>query len=145
MKRKLGALDKIEADLTSLQYKVRRDPGSYFEDFQQQYLQYQTQRDLLLQNPSTSDDTGIVRLNDLIDFTAHCAEVKLPAEMLVSSLTLCRQIQCYPKTTAQFPTDLIQILTLHHDEMQTDLRDKMVGSLVLLRNKVGTPYMRLSF
>ncbi|KAJ4291741.1 Severe Depolymerization of Actin [Kalmusia sp. IMI 367209] len=116
MKRKLGALEKVDADLTSLQYKVRRDPPSYFEDHQQQYMQYQTLRDLLLQNPSTSDDTGIVRLNDLIDFVAHTAD-------------------CYPKSTAQFPADLIQILSLHHDELKAELRDKMVGSLVLLRNK----------
>lgn len=116
MKRKLGALEKIDADLTSLQYKVRRDPPSYFEDHQQQYMQYQTLRDLLLQNPSTSDDTGIVRLNDLVDFVAHTAD-------------------CYPKATAQFSDDLIQILSLHHDELQVELRDKMVGSLVLLRNK----------
>ncbi|KAL1598718.1 Severe Depolymerization of Actin [Paraconiothyrium brasiliense] len=116
MKRKLGALEKVDADLTSLQYKVRRDPPSYFEDHQQQYMQYQALRDLLLQNPSTSDDTGIVRLNDLIDFVAHTAD-------------------CYPKATAQFSDDLIQILSLHHDELQADLRDKMVGSLVLLRNK----------
>ncbi|KAJ4360279.1 Severe Depolymerization of Actin [Didymosphaeria variabile] len=116
MKRKLGALEKVDADLTSLQYKVRRDPPSYFEDHQQQYMQYQALRDLLLQNPSTSDDTGIVRLNDLIDFVAHTAD-------------------CYPKATAQFSDDLIQILSLHHDELQADLRDKMVSSLVLLRNK----------
>ncbi|KAF1965465.1 SDA1 family protein [Bimuria novae-zelandiae CBS 107.79] len=118
MKRKIGALEKVDADLTSLQYKVRRDPQSYYEDHQQQYMQYETQRDLLLQNPSTSDDTGIVRLSDLIDFVAHTAD-------------------CYPKAkaTAQFSDDLILILSLHHDELQADLRDKMVGSLVLVRNK----------
>jgi protein SDA1 len=116
MKRKLGALEKIDADLTSLQYKVRRDPASYFEDHQQQYMQYQTLRDLLLQNPATSDDTGIVRLNDLIDFVAHTSD-------------------CYPKAAGPFSDDLIQMLSLHHDELQPDLRDKMVGSLVLLRNK----------
>lgn len=116
MKRKLGALEKVDADLTSLQYKIRRDPPSYFEDHQQQYIQYETLRDLLLQNPSTSDDTGIVRLNDLIDFVAHTAD-------------------CYPKATAQLPQDLIQIISLHHEELQPELRDKIVGSLGLLRNK----------
>ncbi|KAF1952129.1 SDA1-domain-containing protein [Byssothecium circinans] len=116
MKRKLGALEKVDADLTNLQYKVRRDPASYLEDHQQQYIQYETQRDLLLQNPSTSDDTGIVRLGDLVDFLAHTAD-------------------CYPKSTAQFPTDLIQIISQHHDELQPDLRDKIVANLVLLRNK----------
>lgn len=116
MKRKLGALEKVDADLTNLQYKVRRDPGSYYDDHQQQYVQYETQRDLLLQNPSTTDDTGIVRLGDLIDFLAHTAD-------------------CYPKATTQFPEDLIQIISQHHDELQPDLRDKIVANLVLLRNK----------
>lgn len=116
MKRKLGALEKVEADLTNLQYKIRRDPPSYFEDHQRQYVQYQTLRDLLLQSPSAFDDSGIVRLNDLVDFVAHTAE-------------------CYPKATAQFPQDLIEILSQHHEELQAELRDKLVGSLVLLRNK----------
>ena len=116
MKRKIGALEKVDADLTSLQYKVRRDPQSYFEDYQQQYVQYEAQRDLLLQNPSTSDDTGVVRLSELIEFLAHTAD-------------------CYPKSPTQLPQDLIQILSQHHDELQMDLRDKMVGSLVLIRNK----------
>ncbi|CAI6336296.1 unnamed protein product [Periconia digitata] len=116
MKRKLGALEKVDADLTNLQYKVRRDPGSYFDDHQQQYVQYETQRDLLLQNPSTSDNTGVVRLGDLIDFLAHTAD-------------------CFPKSTTQFQNDLIQIISQHHDELQPDLRDKIVSNLVLLRNK----------
>ncbi|PVH96907.1 SDA1-domain-containing protein [Periconia macrospinosa] len=116
MKRKLGALEKVDADLTNLQYKVRRDPSSYYDDHQQQYVQYETQRDLLLQNPSTGDDTGIVRLGDLIDFLAHTAD-------------------CFPKSNTQFPNDLIQILSQHHDELQPDLRDKIVADLVLLRNK----------
>jgi len=116
MKRKLGALEKVDADLTNLQYKVRRDPPSYFEDHRQQYIQYETLRDLLLQDPSTSDSTGLVRLSELIDFVAHTAD-------------------CYPKDTAQFPQDLIQIISQHHEELQAELRDKIVADLVLLRNK----------
>jgi protein SDA1 len=116
MKRKLGALEKVDADLTNLQYKVRRDPPSYFEDHRQQYIQYETLRDLLLQDPSTSDNTGLVRLSELIDFVAHTAD-------------------CYPKDTAQFPQDLILIISQHHEELQAELRDKIVADLVLLRNK----------
>jgi len=116
MKRKLGALEKIDADLTSLQYKVRRDPPSYFEDHQQQYLQYEALRDLLLQNPTSSDSGGVVRFSDLIDFVSHTAD-------------------CYPKATAKLPNDLIHILSAHHDELPHDLRNKMVANLVLLRNK----------
>ncbi|KAF1995717.1 SDA1-domain-containing protein [Amniculicola lignicola CBS 123094] len=115
-KRKVGALEKVDADLANLQYKVRRDPPSYRDDFQNQYNQYETFRELFLQNPSTTDGNGLVSFRDLIDFIAHCADA-------------------YPTITAQFPEDLQQILSLHHEDLQYELRDKIVGSLVLLRNK----------
>ncbi|KAF2276792.1 SDA1-domain-containing protein [Westerdykella ornata] len=116
VKRKVGALEKVEADLASLQYRCRRDPPSYQDDFQNQYNQYETFRELFLSNPSTTDDSGIVSLRELIEFVSHCAD-------------------CYPTVTAQFPNQLIELLTLHHDELEIELRDKIVGSLVLLRNK----------
>jgi protein SDA1 len=115
-KRKVGALEKVDADLANLQYKVRRDPASYRDDFQNQYNQYETFRELFLQNPSTTDEGGIVSLRELIDFISHVAS-------------------CYPELTARFPDDLIQIITLHHEVLESELRDKIVGSLVLLRNK----------
>jgi protein SDA1 len=115
-KRKVGALEKVEADLASLQYKVRRDPPSYTDDFLNQYNQYETFRELFFQNPSSVDGGGVVSFRDLIDFISHVAD-------------------CYPDITAQFPEDLIQIITLHHEDLETELRDKVVGSLVLLRNK----------
>lgn len=66
--------------------------------------------------PGATDDSGIVKLQDLIDFISHVAD-------------------CYPKETANFPEELIQLLSLHHTELQYELRDKIVSSLVLLRNK----------
>lgn len=55
-------------------------------------------------------------LKDQIEFIAHVSD-------------------SYPTLTAKFPEDLIQILTLHHADLEYELRDKIVGSLVLLRNK----------
>ncbi|KAF2815655.1 SDA1-domain-containing protein [Mytilinidion resinicola] len=115
-KRKVGALDKVDADLPNLQYKIRRDPQSYKDDFQNQYNQYETFRELFMQAPASADDNGIVSLRDLIDFVSHVAD-------------------CYPAVTANFPNDLVQILSLHHAELEVELRDKIVGSLVLLKNK----------
>ncbi|KAF2466471.1 SDA1-domain-containing protein [Lindgomyces ingoldianus] len=115
-KRKVGALEKVDADLSNLQYKVRRDPASYRDDFQNQYSQYESFRELFMQNPSITEDIGMVSFRDLIDFVAHVAD-------------------CYPDITARFPEDLMQILSHHHEEVEMELRDKMVGSLVLLRNK----------
>ena len=115
-KRKVGALEKVDADLSNLQYKIKRDPPSYRDDFQNQYNQYQTFRELFLQSPSTTDGAGLVSLRDLIEFVSHVAD-------------------CYPSIASDFPQDLIQILSLHHAELEPELRDKIVGSLVLLRNK----------
>jgi protein SDA1 len=89
---------------------------SYSEDFLNQYGQYQSQRDIFLASPSTATSTGIVSFRDLIDFVAHVAD-------------------CFPEDTAEFPEDLKRILTLHHAELESELREKIVGSLVLLRRK----------
>ncbi|KAH3907452.1 ribosome biogenesis-related protein SDA1 [Parastagonospora nodorum] len=115
MKRKVGALEKIEADHAALRYKLKRDPQSYRDDFNNQYQQYETLRDLFLQNPSATD-SGLVALKDLIEFISHVADR-------------------YPDLTSKFPGELAQILLQHHEVLEYDLRDKIVGSIVLLRNK----------
>lgn len=66
--------------------------------------------------PSAATDTGIISLRELIDFISHVAD-------------------CYPEITKDFPQELIDILTQHHVVMEPDLREKVVGSLVLLRKK----------
>ncbi|KAJ4315983.1 Severe Depolymerization of Actin [Neodidymelliopsis sp. IMI 364377] len=115
MKRKVGALEKIEADHAALRFKIKRDPQSYRDDFNNQWQQYETLRDLFLQSPSTQG-TGLADLKDLIEFVSHVSDL-------------------YPDLTAQFPEDLQQILLQHHEVLEYELRDKIVGSLCLLRNK----------
>lgn len=90
--------------------------SSYKDDFLKQYSQYESHREIFLQAPSSATDAGIVSLHDLVDFTSHVAD-------------------CFPEVTAKFPEELIQILTLHHHELESELREKIVGSLVLLRRK----------
>lgn len=90
--------------------------SSYKEDFIKQYSQYETQREIFLRAPSSATSAGIVSLRDLIDFTSHVAD-------------------CYPDITTPFAGQLIQILTLHHAALESELREKIVGSLVLLRRK----------
>ena len=69
-----------------------------------------------MQAPSSASNTGIVSLRDLVDFVAHVAER-------------------YPDITKDFPQDLINILSTHHSDLEAELREKIVGSLVLLRRK----------
>lgn len=66
--------------------------------------------------PSSAPDTGIISLRDLMDFIAHVAD-------------------CYPDITKEFPNGLIEMLSLHHTVLDPSLREKIVGSLVLLRKK----------
>lgn len=89
---------------------------SYQQDFLNQYSQYQTQRDIYLASPASASPAGIISFRDLIDFVSHVAD-------------------CYSEDTAGFPEDLIHLLSLHHAELESELREKVVGSLVLLRRK----------
>ncbi|GES59551.1 SDA1 domain protein [Aspergillus terreus] len=116
VKRKLGALEKVEADLPNLQHKIRRDPKSYIEDFRAQHYQYESHREIFMAAPASASDTGIISLRELIDFIAHVAD-------------------CYPDITKEFPQQLMDILSQHHLVLEPELREKIVGSLVLLRKK----------
>ena len=98
----------------NLQYKIRRDPESYENDFKNQYSQYQTYYQLVLQSPSSAPNDNLISLKDLIDFIAHVA-------------------YCYPKLTKAFPSDLITLINQHHAELEPELREKVVGGLLLLR------------
>ncbi|CDM31570.1 hypothetical protein DTO013E5_2148 [Penicillium roqueforti] len=116
VKRKLGALEKVEADLPNLQHKIRRDPKSYIEDFRAQHYQYESHREIFMAAPTSATDTGLISLRDLIDFISHVAD-------------------CYPGICKDFPQQLIDMLMQHHLVLETELREKLVGSLALLKKK----------
>ena len=69
-----------------------------------------------MQAPSSATDTGIISFCDLVDFVTHLAD-------------------CYPETTGEVPNQLATILTTHHPDLESELREKIVGGLVLLRKK----------
>ncbi|PSS00509.1 SDA1-domain-containing protein [Coniella lustricola] len=115
-KRKVGALDKLDADLASLQFKVRSDPKSYQDEFDRQYTAYLATKEVFLDSPATATRDVSQDFHDKIDFIAHVAE-------------------CFKTETKDFPDDLKTILTEHHAVLDADVREKLVGSLVLLRRK----------
>ncbi|KAK5105624.1 Severe Depolymerization of Actin [Lithohypha guttulata] len=115
-KRKLAALEKVDADLTNLQYKIRRDPKSYEAEFEAQYGQYLTQRDIFLANPSVTADNGASSFRELLEFVAQVSD-------------------CYKSQTKEFASQLISILSSHHEVLEPELREKIVGSLVIVRKK----------
>ncbi|KAK3990466.1 SDA1-domain-containing protein [Cladorrhinum sp. PSN332] len=115
-KRKVAALEKVEADLVSLQYKIRRDPRSYAQEFYDQWLAYDAQRQIFISSPTTASSEDVKKFHDLVDMVAHVANL-------------------YPEITAPFPDHLKELLNQHHAVLDKELREKVVGSLVLLRRK----------
>jgi protein SDA1 len=115
-KRKLAALEKVDADLTNLQHKIKRDPASYKTEFHNQWLQYENQREIFMAAPQSATDGGVISFRDQIEFIAHCSD-------------------CYKQETREFPQQLIDILQTHHATLEPELREKIVSSLVLIRKK----------
>ncbi|KFH48390.1 hypothetical protein ACRE_005840 [Hapsidospora chrysogenum ATCC 11550] len=115
-KRKVAALEKIDADFASLQYKIRRDPQSYIDDFRRQWNQYESQREIFLVAPTSASAEATESFHNLVDLVAHVAD-------------------CYPDETRTFPDDLKAIISEHHTVLGPELREKIVGSLMLLRRK----------
>jgi hypothetical protein len=89
----------------------------YREEFARQYEQYAAQRDIFMAAPaSAAPAANLVSFRDLLDFTAHVAD-------------------CYPDLTRGFFGDISGILTARHAELAPDVREKIVGCLVLLHKK----------
>ncbi|KAK1727790.1 SDA1-domain-containing protein [Colletotrichum acutatum] len=115
-KRKVTALEKVDVDFAGLQYKIRRDPKSYEENFLQQWGQYESQREVFLVSPTTATREYTESFHNLVDLLAHTVDL-------------------YPKHAVAFPDDLKAILLQHHEVLHPELREKIVGALALLRKK----------
>ncbi|RYP46028.1 hypothetical protein DL768_007708 [Monosporascus sp. mg162] len=115
-KRKVAALEKVQADLAGLQYKMRRDPEDYEKEFMEAWNQYEAAHDKFMASPVNADSNALINFHDLIDLIAHVADL-------------------YPQHTQSFAPGLKAILVQHHAVLEPDLREKVVSSLVLLRRK----------
>lgn len=67
-------------------------------------------------SPTTAAADSVESFHNMIDLIAHVAD-------------------CYPEETRTFPDDLKAIVSQNHEILHHELRDKVVGSLVLLRRK----------
>lgn len=81
-----------------------------------QWEQYESQREIFLVSPATATSEYVESFHNVIDLIAHVAD-------------------CYKEETQTFPDDLKAILVQHHVILHPELREKIVGSLVLLRRK----------
>ncbi|KAH0613897.1 uncharacterized protein H6S33_005783 [Morchella sextelata] len=112
VKRKRAGLVKLN-NLPMLQNLIRRDPPSYREEFILQYRHYESQRDIFMSQPDGSECATFI---ELIGFMSN----------------VCSS---FPDLTQNFPSDLAGLLIKGHNVLNPDLREKLVQSLVLLRNK----------
>jgi NUC130/3NT domain len=105
-------VNTFPASLSDLSDRSR----SYIEDFRAQYFQYENYMEIFMAAPTSATDSGIVSLRELIDFVSHVAD-------------------CYLEITKGFSEELIDVLIRHHPVLEPELREKIVGSIVLLRRK----------
>jgi protein SDA1 len=81
-----------------------------------QWEQYESQREIFFMSPTTASADSVESFHNMIDLIAHVAD-------------------CYPEETRTFQDDLKAIVSQNHEILNPELREKVVGSLVLLRRK----------
>ncbi|CAL8279001.1 unnamed protein product [Merluccius merluccius] len=104
--------NKLPNNLPQLQNLIKRDPGSYIEEFLQQYRHYQSNVQIFKLQPNKPNK----ELSDLVMFLAQVGH-------------------CYVEHLATFPQELTGLLLGHHTVLDVDLRMTFCKALILLRNK----------
>lgn len=104
----------LPTNIALLQNLIRRDPGSYEEEFLLQKQHYASLRDIFFENPRTP--TGHEEFAELIGF-------------------ITQMCSCFPKQTKEFPNEICQLISEHHDGLNPHVAEKIVHSISMLRNK----------
>lgn len=102
----------LAANLPQLQNLIKRDPRSYRDEFLQQWRHYESELAIFRLKP----DSDAKQFGELVTFISHVA-------------------QCYTQECAEFPQQIIDLLSNNYQILDADLRKTMVQALVLLRNK----------
>ncbi|XP_041359788.1 protein SDA1 homolog [Gigantopelta aegis] len=104
--------NKLPNNLPQLQNLIKRDPGSYKDEFLQQYRHYESNLQIFQLKPSQYSKT----LDELIMFLAQIS-------------------QCYSAELSEFPQQLKELLQRHSTVLDPTMRLCLVKALILLRNK----------
>jgi len=113
--------NNLPNNLAQLQNLIKRDPESYTEEFSQQWRHFQSNLELFALDPSQPNEA----VSDLVMFVAQVADR-------------------YQDITANFPNEIMDILSSHYSVMNSDLRLTICKALMLLRNKgLASPLMVL--
>ncbi|KAF4615384.1 hypothetical protein D9613_002888 [Agrocybe pediades] len=102
----------LTSNLPQLQNLIKRDPISYKEEFLQQWNHYNSIRQIFKINP----DEQAQHYRELVCFISQVAT-------------------CYPKETAEFPSQISTLLLESYGVLSPDTRKTLVQNLVMLRNK----------
>lgn len=130
---KHGRAAILPTNIILLQNLVKRDPESYQEEFLQQYAHYESLRDIfMLQGLSGSENGGAA--GDVN--TSGSGSTTSTTDQLLELIGFVSQVcSCYPKETANFPNELKQLVLEHHKSLPFELKEKIIASLMMLRNK----------
>ena len=128
-----------------LQNLVKRDPASYKEEFLQQYSHYESLRDIFMLNgmaqSASSGDSGAASSGNVVDTNSVSVNGNASVAELMELIGFISQVcSCFPEHTANFTNELRQLLLEHHQTLPFELKEKILTSLTMLRNKgVITP------
>jgi len=102
----------ITLKLPQLQNLIKRDPASYKEEFLMQKRHFDSELDIFKLRPTKESE----RFTELVTFMSHVAV-------------------CYKDECALLPTSIMELLETHANILHTDVRAKLLQSLIMLRNK----------
>ncbi|SCU99401.1 LAFA_0G23838g1_1 [Lachancea sp. 'fantastica'] len=109
----------LPTNVILLQNLVKRDPKSYREEFLQQYSHYESLRDIFMLNALESQTTGDTNTKQFVELVGFVSQVCV----------------CYPEETANFPNELKQLVLDYHRSLPFEVKEKIISSLTMLRNK----------
>lgn len=111
---------------------MKRDPESYYEEFLQQYAHYESLRDIFMLNGISNAESSVGGPNPSGSSSGSNSSTNQLMELIGFLAQVC---SCYPKETANFPNELKQLILEHHKSLPFEIKEKIVTSLMMLRNK----------
>lgn len=131
---KRGRVGILPNNIILLQNLVKRDPESYYEEFLQQYSHYESLRDIFMLNGMSGELGDAIGGDDIS--TSNSASSSSSTAQLIELIGFVSQVcSCFPKETANFTNELKQLLLEHHKTLPFELKEKIITSLNMLRNK----------
>lgn len=130
VKRSRAAI--LPTNIILLQNLVKRDPESYQEEFLQQYAHYESLRDIFMLKNSMGGGIESTEVESVSGSSSSNSSTSQLIELIGFVSQVC---SCYPKETANFPNELKQLILDHHKSLPFELKEKIITSLMMLRNK----------